>query len=93
MKGMFDLRTVQATRFNVGEWNGREDEAVDAANMIYTALYEAAPEDIDPDTLAEIMRSAWETWGSEETLPDLTEEDVRKYVLMEYSSRFTKKKW
>lgn len=79
-KEMFNLRSVLATRDSVGEWDGREDEAAAAVNMIYEALYEAAPEDIDPDTLAEIMHNVWDQWGSEESLPDLTEEDVQKYV-------------
>lgn len=79
-KEMFDMRSVLATRDSVGEWEGREDEAAAAVNMIYEALYEAAPDDIDTDTLAEIMHNVWDLWGSEESLPDLTEEEVQKYV-------------
>lgn len=79
-KAMFNLKQVLATRDSVGEWEGREDEAAAAVNMIYEALYEAAPEDIDETLLADIMHNVWNMWGSEESLPDLTEEDVKKYV-------------
>ena len=79
-KEMFNLRSVLAARDSVGEWEGREEEAANAVNMIYEALYEAAPEDIEERVLADIMHNVWDLWGSEESLPDITEEDVRRYV-------------
>lgn len=79
-KEMFNLNSVMATRDSVGEWEGREEEAANAVNMIYEALYEAAPDDIDETVLSEIMHNVWDSWGSEESLPDITDEDVRKYV-------------
>lgn len=80
MKQTFNLKSVLATRDSVGEWEGREEEAANAVNMIYEALYEAAPDDIDETVLADIMHNVWDLWGSEESLPDITEEDVQKYV-------------
>lgn len=79
-KEMFNLKSVLATRDSVGEWEGREDEAAASMNMIYEALYNSAPEDVDENVLSEIMHDAWDVWGSEESLPDLTEEDAKKYA-------------
>lgn len=79
-KSMFNLKNVFATRDSVGEWEGREDEAAAAVNMIYEMMYEAAPDDIDETKLADIMHDVWDAWGSEESLPDLTEDEARRYV-------------
>ena len=79
-KSTFNLNSVFATRDSVGDWEGREEEAAASINMIYEMLYEAAPDDIDETKLADIMRDVWDTWGSEESLLDLTEDEARRYV-------------
>jgi hypothetical protein len=84
MKEMFDLNTVLATVDSVGHWNGREGDAANAVNRIYTALYEAAPDDLDPDSLSEMMRRVWDRFSSDQTLPDLSDADVEAYVKSEF---------
>lgn len=80
LKEMYNLNAALATTESVGEWDGQEELAAENVNRIYTAIYKAAPNDTDTDTLAEIMHRVWDEWGSEEKLLTLTDEDVEKYV-------------
>jgi len=79
-KEMFNMKSVRATNENVGEWDGQEELAADNFNRIQDALYDAAPDEYDDDKLSNLMKSAWDDWGSEETLLTVTDEQISEYV-------------
>lgn len=79
-KEMFNMNAVRATNDNVGEWDGQEQLAADNLNRIQDALYEAAPDEYNDDQLHELMKSAWDVWGSEEKLLTITDDQIESYV-------------
>ena len=79
-KSMFSMNAVRATNDSVGEWDGQEELAADNFNKIQDALYEAAPDEYNDDDLHELMKSAWDYWGSKEDLLIITDEQINEYV-------------
>lgn len=79
-KEMFNLNSVLADSGSVGDWDGQEELAAEQVNRIYQALYDAAPDNIEPDELARIMQYVWDDWGSNEDLLEITDEQIEKYV-------------
>ncbi|MCK5611958.1 hypothetical protein KAR91_59360 [Candidatus Pacearchaeota archaeon] len=79
-KEMFNMNSVRATLDSVGEWDGQEQTAADNFNRLQDALYEAAPDEYNDDQLHQLMKSAWDHWGSDEDLLNITEEQIAEYV-------------
>jgi len=79
-KEMFNINSVRATSESVGDWDGQEQLAADNFNKIQDALYDAAPDEYNDDQISELMKSAWNYWGSEEGLLTITDEHISKYV-------------
>ena len=80
MKDMLNLRDFMADDTTVGDWEGQEDLAAQQVNRIYQALYDAAPDDIEPEELAGVLKHVWDQWGSEEDLLTITDRQIQEYV-------------
>lgn len=74
------MNSVKATSDSVGEWDGQEKLAANNFNRIQNALYSAAPDHYDDDQLYELMKHAWDVWGSDENLLTITDEQINEYV-------------
>ena len=79
-KEMFNMNAVRATTDSVGEWDGQEELAAENFNQIQDALYEAAPDEYNDDQLHELMKAAWDKWGSECDLLTATDKQIAEYV-------------
>jgi RNase P subunit RPR2 len=79
-KEMFNMNAVRATNDSVGEWDGQEEIAAENFNQIQDALYDAAPDDYNDDQLHDLMKTAWDNWGSDERLLTLTEKQIDQYI-------------
>lgn len=79
-KELFNVKSVYATSENVGDWDGDEETASEQFNKIIDAIYEAAPDETYDTKLYEIVKYAWNDWGSEEKLLTLTDDEIKKYA-------------
>ena len=75
------VKNQLATAGSVGDWEGREEEAAESVNRIYSALLEAAPTDIDEDRFTQILHDVWDDYGSEMNLLSLSDEEITGYVV------------
>ncbi len=69
-----------ATSETVGDWEGDEESAASQFNKIIDAIYEAAPDETYDTRLYEIVKYAWDDWGSNEELLTVTDVDIKVYA-------------
>jgi hypothetical protein len=79
-KELFNLKSVLATSETVGNWGGQEGLAAEQFNKIIEAIYEVAPDNTYDSKLYEIIKYAWDDWGSKDELLAITEEEIKKYA-------------
>lgn len=79
-KEMFNMASVRATSDSVGEWDGEEQTAADNINRIQDAIYEAASDETTEDKLHDLMKFAWDRWGSREDLLTVTDDQIKSFV-------------
>ena len=79
-KEMINCKSIEASVDTVGEWDGDEQTACDNINRIRCALYKASPDTITEADLAQLFGMAWDTWGSDENLLSITDDQIRDYV-------------
>jgi len=60
----------------VGDWDGQEELVAEKINEIYHTLYDLAEEDIEPETLNQLLHLVWDTWIGQEALPDIETDDI-----------------
>lgn len=64
----------------VGEWDGQEENVCDVIDALNRRVAELLPNNDDGDDGAldyDVARqSLWDRWGSDERLPDLTEDEI-----------------
>lgn len=80
MKEMLNLRDFLADDATVGDWNGQEELAAQQVNRITQDLYDAAPDNIEPEELAGVLHQIWDYWGSEDDLLTITNQKIQNYV-------------
>jgi hypothetical protein len=79
-KELFNINSVYATSETVGDWEGQEKIAVEQFNKIIDAIYKAAPDETYDTKLYEIVKYAWDDWGSSEKLLTLTDDEIEAYA-------------
>lgn len=79
-KSMFDIESVRATDENVGEWSGNEAVAADNFNLIIDGLYDAAPDEYNDLQMHQIIKAAWDDWGSLDELLTASKNKIHEYV-------------
>jgi|LGVE01.1.fsa_nt_gb hypothetical protein len=71
---------VLATNETVGDWEGSEEIAAEQFNRILFAIYFTAPDDSDKITMDNLKKDAWDYWGDNAELLELTNAQVTEYV-------------
>ncbi len=71
---------VLASNETVGDWEGQEDLAAEQFNRILFALYFSAPDDTDDITMDDLKKDAWDYWGDNAELLELTNAQVTEYI-------------
>ena len=67
--------TDWADTTSIGEWEGREKEAVAKYNEMLVMLADKIPSD-DDDSWADATHALWDAVGSDEEMPDYTESQM-----------------
>ncbi len=71
---------VLASNETVGDWEGQEELAAEQFNRILFAIYSIAPNDTDDITMDDLKKDAWDCWGDNAELIELTNAQVTKYI-------------
>ena len=71
---------VLATNETVGDWEGQEELAAEQFNRILFAIYFTAHEDETEITMDDLKKDAWDYWGDNANLLELTNIQVTEYV-------------
>ena len=71
---------VLASNETVGDWEGQEELAAEQFNRIIFAIYYIAPNDTDDITMDDLKKDAWNFWGDNAELIELTNEQIAEYV-------------
>lgn len=69
------------TADSVGDWDGAEALAAAQVNRIYRAIDGSLPPSVDPQVAHNIFNRVWEDWGYDMRLLDITEEEIRRYIV------------
>lgn len=64
---------------SIGEWGGREEEVVEKYNAMLEMLAKLIPE-YDDDSWYRATHHLWDLVGSDEELPDYTDEQMTEAV-------------
>ena len=76
MKEVVIIHDFLVTEALVGDWDGQEEEVAERINEIYHTIYDLAEEDISPEILCQLLNLVWDTWISQEALPELDTDDI-----------------
>ena len=71
---------ILATNETVGNWEGQEELAAKQFNRILFAIYSIAPGDTDDITMDDLKKDAWNFWGDNAELLELTNAQVTEYI-------------
>lgn len=69
------------TADSVGDWDGAEALAAAQVNRIYLAIQESLSPSVEPQLAHNIFRRVWEDWGYDMRLLDITEVEIRHYIV------------
>ena len=69
-----------STNQNVGDWDGQEENAAKQFNRIIFEIYSCVSENTSDDTIDDVKKMAWDFWGSNDNLLNVTDEQISEYV-------------
>ena len=69
-----------ATMETIGEWEGREQEALEGFNSIINAGFKKASKEMLASEFDEFRKRTWNVWGSEESLPTISSSEIETHV-------------
>ena len=79
-KELFDVNELKVNPETVGEWDGEEETAAENFERITHALYDAVPDEFNDDQIYQLLKTAWDYWGSKDDLLTLRDEQITEYV-------------
>ncbi|MEP7705451.1 hypothetical protein [Paraglaciecola sp. 25GB23A] len=80
MKHLIDIHVALATIDDMDFWDEQAEEAADKLNSMLHLLYDHADEDIDVESLENMIQYIWENWRRDSHLLDIDEDDLHDWV-------------
>ncbi|MDP5031089.1 MAG: hypothetical protein NWQ54_16070 [Paraglaciecola sp.] len=80
MKHFVDIHVALATVEDMDYWEEQAEEATDKLNSMLHLLYDHADEDIDSESLENMIQYIWENWRQDSHLLDIDEDDLHDWV-------------
>jgi hypothetical protein len=80
MKHFVDIHVALATVEDMDYWDEQAEEAADKLNSMLHLLYDHADEDINFESLENMIQYIWENWRQDSHLLDIDEDDLHDWV-------------
>jgi predicted ArsR family transcriptional regulator len=80
MKHFVDIHVALATVEDMDYWDEQAEEAADKLNSMLHLLYDHADEDINSESLENMIQYIWENWRQDSHLLDIDEDDLHDWV-------------
>lgn len=80
MKQLVDIHTILSTWHDMEDVHEDPDVASEKLNMILHMVYDNALDDIDTQTLNNMLAYTWKHWHVDRNLADIDEDDLVDWV-------------
>ncbi len=80
MKNLIDIHTILATPSDLEDIHSDPEAASDTLNEILHLVYDGADDDIDTQTLENMLNFCWQHWHQDSNLADIDVDDLVDWV-------------